>query len=156
MTFKIQNKFIPGFIGWIGLLGDVTPKQTRMRSRFMMLLITKLNEIAQLHKDVLIKYAKKDDKDQPITKDVNGVENYDIADEKLETFKKEDQELLDESYLLDITEANKEMFETIKDLVLNTSYHFGPKEGDNDQEKQQKIQIANDYDTWCKAFEEAI
>ena len=155
MTFKLQNKYIVGLVGWVGSLGEATAKQTRMRSRFITLLIARLNETADLHKKILEKYAKKDENGGFVTKEVNGVKNHEIPTESMVAFQKEDQELLDENFILDITEANREMFETMKDFVLNTKYHFGPKEEDSDQVKQEKYAQANDYDKWCTAFEEA-
>ena len=155
MTFKLQNKFIAGFVSWVGLLGDLTAKQARMRGRFLLLLVARLNEVNANHKELLTKFSTKDAEDKPVTKlDENGLESYQLSTENLEAFRKEDQELLDEEYILDITEANQEMFDSVKGLVLNTAYTFGPKETDTDQEKQQKINQANDYDTWCKAFED--
>ena len=35
MTFKLQNKYLAGFVNWFGILGDLTAKQVRMRGRFI-------------------------------------------------------------------------------------------------------------------------
>lgn len=121
----------------------------------MTLLIARLNEMSDLHKQLLIKYSTKDEKGEPVTKDVNGVVNYDVSNEMLAEFQKEDQELLNENFIIEITPANQEMFQVMKDFVLNTNYTFGPSETDTDEQKQLKIQQANDYDTWCNAFEDA-
>lgn len=155
MTFKLENKYISGFVNWFGMLGDLTAKQARMRGRFLTILVAQLNHVADSHKNILVKYSKKDENGKPATVVVDGIENYDIPQDQLEAFRKDDQELLDEVFALDVTAANSEMFETVKDLVINTQFTFGPKETDSDQVKQQKIAQMNDYDTWCNAFETA-
>jgi hypothetical protein len=155
MTFKFQNKYLQGFLGWFGVLGDMTPKEARMRSRFVQLLVPRIQEIAKSHNEILLKYCKKDEQGEPIKTTVNGVENYDIADADMAAFQKDDQELLDEDFVLEITPENAEMFATVQHLVLNTNFTFGPKEDDELAVKQEKINQMADYDTWCKAFESA-
>ena len=154
MTFKLQNKYLAGFVNWFGILGDLTAKQVRMRGRFLIVLVDRLNEVANSHKSLLVKYAKKDEKGEPLMVKVGDVENYDISDENMPEFTREDQELLNEFFVMDLTEANQEMFNVVKDLILNTGFTFGPKETDSNQERQQKIAVMNDYENWCKAFEE--
>lgn len=156
MTFKLQNKYLAGFVSWFGILGDLTAKQARMRGRFLILLVDRLNEVSKSHMDLLTKYSKKDAEGNPVKVVVNGIENFDLIEESMPAFTKEDQELLDESFAMDVTEANKDMFEVVKDMVLNTAFTFGPKETDSDEEKQRKIAQTNDYDLWCKAFEETV
>lgn len=153
MTFEIKNKDIAPLLTWMGELGKLTGKQVRERTRFIDIFRPRVEQNIKLWMEILKKYSNLDEKGEPAKKMIGPVEHFDIPEDKVESYEKEYSEFLDENYVLDITESNKITFREMKNLVLNTEFTFGPKEGDNPIESDKRIRQANDYAIWCKSFE---
>lgn len=124
-------------------------KDSRYRTRFLKVLVERIEETEKERLELCKKYSEK--------QMVNGVETSvlvdkdgkDTFDEKvsvafklgnLDEFNKEYLSLLNETLVIDVTPANKDMIYTVKDVLLNTTVEF--KDGD-----------AATYNTWCDAFE---
>lgn len=152
-AFKIQNKHLVGLASWLNEL-QLGGKESRERTRFVGLLVEKIQETEKFRNELLDKYVEKD-KDGQRKKKMNEAEQevWDISEDNIEKYQKEYADLLEDEFVLDSSEGNKEKLKVVKDIVLNTTYIFGPKEGDDMQEKVAKIRQANDYEVWCKAFE---
>lgn len=152
-ALKIPNKFILGLASWLAEqpLGG---RESRERSRFVTVASEHLQEVEKERKEIIEKFANKDEDGKPkiITVD-NGDSRYDIPDEKKAEMEKEYLDLLDEEWVLDVSEGNKAKIKTTRDILLNTEYKFGPKEGDTTEEQIAKVRQANDYDKWCQFFE---
>ena len=76
-----------------------------------------------------------------------------LSEEASKAVAKEYSELLMEDYVLDITDANRLQMESLRKIVLESDYRFGPREGDSPEIAQIRIRQMNDYPAWCDAFE---
>lgn len=152
-SFKIKNKYVLGLASWLNDL-QLYGKESRERTRFVSVLSERLAETDKFRNSMVEKYVEKGEDGKSKTKvGDDGVEVWDIKAEELPKFEKEYNELMDEDFVLDVLDGNKEKTKVVKDIVLNTDYKFGPKEGDSVQEKMAKIRQAAEYDKWCEAFE---
>lgn len=152
-SFKIKNKFLIGLGSWLNEL-QLSGKESRERSRFVSLIVDGLTENEKFRSELIKKYAEKDADGNPRKKiDETVGEVWDLTPENQEAFAKEYTELMDEDFIIDVLEGNKEKIKVVTDIVLNTSYVFGPKEGDSTEEKTAKIRQMNDYGIWCESFE---
>lgn len=143
MNFEIENSYVLGLASWLSEL-SLEGKYSRARSRFVKLLADRHTETDNFKKEIIKKYAKKNEDGEPVVE--NG--NYQIDDK--ESFSKEIQDLYHDTFTVSL-DKNDAMY--LKEVVLNTDYKFGPKENDSEQEKNAKIRQANDYSEWCKSFE---
>lgn len=151
-AFKIQNRYLLGLASWLNML-PLAGRESRERSRFVTLVSDTLARVEKERVQIIEKYANKEE-DGSMKKTVdNGVERFDIPDDKIADLEKDYGELLDEEFVLDVGESHKAKIRTVRDIVLNTDYKFGPSESDDVQEKQAKIRQAFDYEKWCESFE---
>lgn len=152
-SFKIKNKFLVGLGSWLNEL-QLSGKESRERTRFVNLLVDRLTENEKFRAELIRKYAQKDEEGNPKKRMEEGAgEIWDLLPEDMEKYAKEYNEMMDEEFVIDVLEGNKEKVKVVTDIVLNTNYVFGPKEGDSAEEKQAKIRQMNDYGIWCEAFE---
>lgn len=154
-SFKIKNKFIVGLGSWLNEL-QLSGKESRERTRFVSLLIDRLAEVEKFKIDLLDKYVEKDKKGEKKKKMIESTEIWDMSPENQIPFSTDMNELMDEEFVIDVLEGNKEKVKVVKDIVLNTSYVFGPKDGDSAEEKQAKLRQMNDYNLWCDSFEAVV
>jgi len=151
-TLRIKNQYLLGLASWLAEL-PLVGKESRMRTRFVNLLSERIKENQDIHRKILDKYVEKDKDGKMKEEEVNGIKTLVISEDKKESADKEYKELLDEEFVVDALEANKEMLEVIKDVVLNTDFVFGPKADDSPQQKVAKYRQSQDYEQWCQAFE---
>ena len=145
MKFTIENQHILGLASWLHEL-NLSGRQSRVRTRFVKTLSDRYQENEKFRQELIEKYGKKDKGQLVKTEDGK---SYVLGDK--EKFVQELQDLLEEQFVvtLDNNDAN-----TLKEMVLDTDYVFGPKEGTTPEEKAAKSRQANDYEVWCKSFEE--
>lgn len=152
-SLKLQNKHLVGLASWLNEL-SLAGVESRERTRFVNVLIERITENEKFRAELLDKYVTKEDgKMKKKMNEVTGEEVWDISDENIVLFQKEYSDLMDEEYVMDILDGNKQKLKVVKEVVLNTDYKFGPKEGDVGQEKIAKLRQANEYGIWCEAFE---
>jgi len=151
-SFKIKNKFIVGLGSWLNEL-PLSGKESRERTRFVSLLVDRLTEVEKFRTDLLEKHVKKDEKGEKKKVMIEEQEIWDMTPENQVSYGKELTDLMDEEFVIDVLEGNKEKVKVVKNIVLNTSYVFGPKEGDSIEEKNAKIRQMNDYNIWCESFD---
>jgi hypothetical protein len=145
--FLVENKRAKSLSAW---LSDqmLHGKQSRNRTRFIKLLSERYEEVNGERNRLLSEYCDKNskkeniylDKDDKETTDVKLSVKYKISKENLEKLDKEYAEFLDEEYKIDITPANSEIINDVKDIILNTTSQFTGGE-------------AVMYDSWCESFE---
>lgn len=151
--FKIKNKFLVGLGSWLNEL-QLSGKESRERTRFVNLLVDRLTENEKFRAELIKKYAQKDEEGNPRKRTEEGAgEIWDILPEDMEAYAKEYNEMMNEDFIIDVLEGNKEKVKVVTNIVLNTDYVFGPKEGDVEGERQAKLRQMNDYDIWCESFE---
>lgn len=152
-ALKIKKLHLVGIASWLNEQ-QLAGKESRERTRFVGILAKEVEEFNKERNEIVNKYAEKDEKTgKPKTIVDNGTENFDIKKDKLEAYTKEMVDLQDEEFVLDIGEGHKSKIKTVKDILLNTDYQFGPKEGDDPKEKEAKLRQAGDYAVWCEYFE---
>lgn len=138
---------------WLAAL-PLSGRESRERTKFNQMIAEGLKEIDEDRLKILETYAELDPETGEKKKAVdNGVEHFVIPDDQKEAFAKEVNDLYAEEFVLDVLEGNKQKVKTIRDILLNTDYKFGPKEGDTQEQKIAHVREANNYDAWCTAFE---
>lgn len=145
---SIRNNLIIGLASWLNEQ-PLSGFQSRERTRFVQKLVERHNETENFRKELIEKYSKKDEEGKQVKAD----DGESIVLENVEEFMKEAEDLYSDEFVLDMSTIS---FKTIKDIVLNTTYVFGPKESDDEKEKIAKIRQANDYNAWCECFEEKV
>lgn len=153
-SFILKNKYIIGLASWLNEL-SLQGADSRERTRFVNVLIERINENEKFRTGLLDQYCEKEEDGKTKKKKVleNGEEVWDVSDENMILYQKEFTDLMDEDYTMDILDGNKQKLKVMKNAVLNTNYIFGPQEVDTVSEKQAKLRQMHDYDEWCKAFE---
>jgi len=121
---------------------------SRFRNRFIKDLTPqiqeRLKEIDEARKELVVKYADKDEEGKTVYLDKDNKETKEVTDRVkvsgTEEFQKEYMALWNEDFVEDITPKNEAEFEATKGLLLNTQESF---KGINSVR----------YDEWCQAFE---
>lgn len=146
---KIKNNNLVSLTRWLN--GIALPgKESRVRTRFVELASEHIADIDEKRIELLKQHAKKDDKGEPILiedmvkdeasgEDIpSGTKRYDLEDQ--DKFKKEFDAVMEEEFVLDVTDGHKDKCKVVRDIILNTNEEFsGP--------------VAKEYETWCAAFE---
>lgn len=155
-AFRIQKAFLPGLAAWLSGL-RLVGRESRDRTRFVLDLNAAAQQYARERQEILGRYVNK------VTDPVTGKESWvksvdnplvwDVPEEKQEAMKAEVAELMREEFVMDVTEASEQKIRSVRDIVLNTDYAFGPDDADVPEERQRKIVQANDYEAWCRSFE---
>lgn len=139
MEFTIKRKYILGLGNWLQSL-SLQGQDSRNRTKFVEMLAEEVKENEETRMEIVKKYAKLDDKNEPVlVEKEGGAKHYEIPDDKMEEFQKEVVSFLEQDATFGGA-GMKNRFETVKNIVLNTTEKIGP-------------QIAADYDVWCEAFE---
>ncbi|WJJ55278.1 hypothetical protein QB910_000034 [Dabrowskivirus KKP3916] len=134
---KIRNFELKDFGDFL-LSEELVGKKSRFRSRFVKLANEQLALIDSERIDLLKQYAKKDENKQPVLEDDGN--SYKMEESDRNEFLNEYYNLMNEEFVVEENEANKEMLLVIKDVVLNTERSFSG---------QQAMQ----YDRWCEIVE---
>lgn len=154
-ALKIKNNLLLSLASWLNEQ-SLAGRESRERSRFVTVVSEHLQTVEKERQEILEKFTKKDKDGKPKKITVDKVEQWDIDEKDIKVLEKEITELLDEDFALDIGEGHKAKIKTVKDIVLNTDYKFGPKEDSSMVEQQAKIRQMNDYDKWCEVFEDLV
>lgn len=138
---KMHNIEIQPFVDF--LMGLKLPgKESRMRTRLCKVAMEKLSEIEE-EKMIIVKKNGNLDESGEVKqiKNENEILIWDVRDR--EGFDNDYRELMLEEWILDNTEERKDMFVTVKDIVLNVDMAF-------------KGQEALKYDRWCEIVEDSV
>jgi len=145
LTFKTYHVYPLG--KWLQGL-ELPGKQSRARNRFIDAVIAnKSSEIEKGRIEMIEKYAKRDKKGElQLKKMEDGSESkeYDMDAESMKKYSSEYSTYMDEIYLVDVTAAKLEDFNTIAGIVLNTEETFVDVPGNL---------AATMYNEWCEVFE---
>lgn len=151
-AFTIKNRYVLSLATWLQEL-SLGGRESRERTRFVTVLNDHLKTVEADRMKLLEGLTKKDEKGVAITKkNDKDQEVFDLGD-NVEAFAKDYNELLDEEFVLDVLEGHKAKLKTTKEIVLETDYKFGPREGDDDAKRVERIRQSAEYDEWAKAFE---
>ena len=152
--FKIKNKYIEGLIRWLqGQL--LSAENTRARTWFLRILEKQMMEVENQRIELAKKYAKRDKRGEPmVIIAAGGKKVYDLTQESINQLNSDFAQLLEQEFSFQVNE--KELFERVSVLVLETQLPFGLMGGEDDNERRVKLAIADNYTEWCRAFEEVV
>lgn len=151
-NFILRNKYLLGLANWLNEL-QLIGRESRERSKFVSGLSVKIKEIEDLRLELIKEYSTKDEKGNQNIRIENEKQVFDVPQEKIKEINERYLQILEKDFSLEITEDNKSSMNLIRDLIINTNYVFGPKEGTSELEKENKIKQANAYVVWVEAFE---
>lgn len=151
-TFRIEKAYLVGLANWLNEQ-QLDGRISRFRTRFVKDLSEAMQELDNERLDLAKNAADKDEDGNPLTEGEGAAEHFVVPVDNQPALNDAVAELMKEEFVVDVTEANKEKMQIVRDIVLNTDYKFGPKEGDDAMESFRKTRQANDYDVWCEAFE---
>lgn len=139
MIFK--NSEIEPLMGFLYEM-KLKSKASRMRTRFISKLNQHVSEYITPEKESLIdQYAEKDENGEAIlAENKKGIK---LIEDKIPEFYEEFKILMDEDFVLDEIDSNREMILSVAESVLNYDIELSG-------------QIAILYDQWCEKMEEAI
>lgn len=135
---KIRNHEIERFVIFLMEL-ELTGRNSRMRSRLCKQLATRMEQTEQERLDLIKQFSNKDSDGNPLT-EVNeqGLTTYSIAN--MQEFDAEFHDLMNELFIIEKSEENREMFDVVLEATLNTTKVFSGVE-------------AVEYDRWCDIIE---
>jgi len=153
VAFKIPKNQLAGLYEWLAAV-PLAGRESRERTKFLALLAEGIKELEADRLKIVDQYAELDPETQEKKKVVdNGKEHFVIPDDKQKEFSADIEALYAEDFVLDALEGNKTKILSVRDILLNTDYKFGPQEGDTPEQKFARIREAAQYDIWCTAFE---
>jgi hypothetical protein len=151
-SLAIKNRHLVGLCTWLQGLA-LAGKESRERTRFVDLCIPRISELEGLKGQVVEKYCLKNEDGSRKTIEKDGRIHWDIPADQEAAFRKDLEELENEEFLIDLLDGNISKVNTVRNLVLNTDFKFGPAEEDDEAERDAKVRLAHDYSEWCIAFE---
>lgn len=114
---KIQNKHIKSLGDFLFDIDELPAKQSRMKSKFIRLAQSELDEISKQQEELLKMYAEKDENGE--IKKIKEGENTRVQLKDVEAYAKGINELDEEYWIVEENESNKDMLLKLKDIVLN-------------------------------------
>lgn len=116
-------------------------KKSRMRTRFILQVETYLKNTLEPELQVLVEEYGLRDIDNELIPSIEG--GYELIPEKAEEYHKEYNTILEEYYIVEVNETNRDMIQSIAEALLDC-----------------EIELSNDeavlYDRWCEQFEMAV
>ena len=152
MSLKIKNHHLMGLGTWLNEQ-QLQGRASRARTRFVGDIQAKLSELEKERISLCEQFAEKDETGAVKKETVDDAERYIFSDIGQKEFADEYRDLLTEDWIVDITDANRDMVSVITSIVLDTEYRFGPREGETPQQSEFRVRQMNDYPHWCEAFE---
>lgn len=156
-AFKIKKSMLVGLATWLNNL-SLEGRYSRVRSRFVNRLADSMRELENERKEIIGKYVEKEVGENgaetwKVKTDEHGGQEYVVSPENLDTLNAEVAGLYDEDFVVAFTPETEDDLVRLKDIIVNTTYKFGPEEEMNMMQKNDKIIEANNYEVWCEAVE---
>ncbi len=118
LTLKNRHlEFLAIYLNKFAIAGN----ESRQRSRFIEIMKERLEEIDKERIQMAEKNSKKDKDGKPIKIESEKGSSYDLSKEGLKLFQEEYNTYLNEEYIIDILEGNKEKVRKVKELLLNST-----------------------------------
>lgn len=157
-AFRIKKNMMVGLAVWLNNQ-ILEGRYSRVRSRFVTRLANAMNELETDRRAILDKYVEKEmntetGEEQWVIKTLeNGTQEFAVSPEKMVELNKEIDDLYQEDFVVDFSPETHDDLVRIKDIILDTTYKFGPEEHMSPEQKNDKIIEANNYQVWCDAVE---
>ncbi|RNB52667.1 hypothetical protein EDM57_20995 [Brevibacillus gelatini] len=114
---KFYNYELKNFYDFL-LSIELRGKQSRMRTKLCKLIGERLHEITDERDKLIAEFVERDENNNPLTKEAEGGKlKYILRD--TEAFAKEYDLLMQEEFIIEENEVNKDMLMTVADVVLN-------------------------------------
>lgn len=136
---RIKNIMLDKFANFL-MDFELKGKESRMRTRFVKVLAEQIQTNKEEGEDLVKQYADLDESGEPKLTEKDGKSYYNISKEKQAEYNREYFIFMNEEFVIEENEANKEMLLLIKDIILNCEMTFKGVE-------------AIEYDTWCELVE---
>lgn len=153
-SIKIKKSLLIGLASWLNeqKLGGAV---SRSRTRFVQILSDEIQKTDKERDEMIEKIVNKneDGTRRKIEAVDNEPERWDIDADKLPGLETEYADLLNEEFVIDVTDANRMIISQVRDILLNTDYRFGPSMETTREEVFAKVRQMNDYPVWCETFE---
>jgi hypothetical protein len=134
--YNFELKHLFDFLISLELVG----KQNRMRTRFCKLIGEQINDIFEQRDRLILEFSKKDDNGKPLVENLDESQvKYHLND--IDSFNKELNVLMYEEFVIEESEANRDMLLTVGDMLTNLAIPLSGQE-------------AFKYDRYCEAFEQ--
>lgn len=137
-NMRMKNAEVEAFANFLMTI-ELRGKESRLRTRFVRMLVEKVDQINEDHRELIRQFASFDENGEAIIVEIDGKKAYDVPDR--EAFNHEYFLLLNEDFIIDESEERREMLMFIKELILNCDTTFKGRE-------------ALEYDRWCDIVEE--
>ncbi|ARF70778.1 hypothetical protein B7C51_25240 (plasmid) [Paenibacillus larvae subsp. pulvifaciens] len=131
-NYEVQE--LVDFLMEISLVG----KKSRLRIKFCKIAFQRLEELEEDKRRLIDDFCEKDENGKPKTVEEGNNKYIKLRDE--ESYKREYMELMNEEFIIEETNERKEMFDLIRDLILNTETEFNGN-------------TALLHDRWCEIVE---
>jgi hypothetical protein len=118
---KLYNHELESFTTFLFKL-NLIGKASRMRTRFIKILTEKHKQFKEEHFQLIKEYAHLDSEGNPIIIESEGKSRYDIKDQA--NLDKEYYEIATEEIIIDESDSNYEMFQSVATSILNCESEF--------------------------------
>ncbi|ATF13693.1 DUF1617 domain-containing protein [Brevibacillus brevis X23] len=133
--YNFELKHLFDFLISLELVG----KQNRMRTRFCKLIGEQINEFMEQKDRLIFEFSKKDENGKPLFENLNETQvKYHLTD--ADSFNNELNLLMCEEFVIEESEAYRDMLLTVGDILTNLTIPLSGQE-------------AFQYDRYCEAFE---
>ena len=122
MTLKLKNYQLKP-VGDLLKTFSLKPVESRMRSRFISILDSRLQLIAKEQEQLEYLYSVKGEDGEPLKQLTTDNKEY-ITLTDTEAYKRDSRALMDEDYHIESTEENKKIFKSVLESLLNTDREF--------------------------------
>jgi hypothetical protein len=116
---RLPNYLVTPFVEFLHSL-ELPFRQSRLRTKMIKVAQKQLREIEEGRQELLEKYGDKDKEGQLVKEKLeDGTSRIPMSEESAKGFQKDYRELMQEDWILDENESNKDMLLAIKDIILN-------------------------------------
>jgi hypothetical protein len=120
---KMRNYEINSFVGFL-MEQELSAQKSRARTKFVKLTVKHLEEVEEGRMQLIKQYSNLDENGEPklITSEDGKNQVFDIKD--LNAYAREYDVLMNENFIIEETESNKNMLDAVKEAVLETDQTF--------------------------------
>lgn len=116
----LKNKHLLFLISYLNKF-VIAGNESRQRSRFIASVIERTKEMDVERVKMLEKHSNKDKDGKSIKIKSEKGDSYDLSIENMTKFQNEYNDYMNEDFILDIAEGNKEKIRKVKELILNST-----------------------------------
>lgn len=156
-SLKIKNRFLVDLGAWFNEQ-KLSGAQSRARTKMVEFIVAGIEAYEAGRKEIIGEFVNKEEDGtwKKIAAVDNSPERWDIDAAKIPEVEKEYAALSEEDWILDVQESNTAVLKQARDILLNTDYLFGPREGEPREDTVMRVKTMGEYPAWCDAFEALV